>query len=91
MVDWELKDSVRWTDSAVYVKNKPLRHYLFRSNYYFMAGDKTENSRDSRYLGPIPEEYIVGVAWLIGTSIKPYTGRYRKECFLKNIRNHKER
>lgn len=88
MIAWELQDSVGWKDDTAYVKNKPLKQYQFRSNYYFVAGDKTEDSRDSRYLGPIPEEYVVGVAWRILKSIDPYTGSYRKERFWKNIRNH---
>ena len=50
--------------------------------------DKTENSRDSRYLGLIPEEFIVGVAWKVWKSVDPYTGEYRKGRFWKNIRNN---
>ena len=36
--------------------------YVFRENYYFLAGDNVLNSRDSRYIGLIPEAYIVGIA-----------------------------
>lgn len=34
--------------------------YTFRKNWYFMGGDYVFNSRDSRYFGLIPEDYIVG-------------------------------
>lgn len=35
--------------------------YVFRENYYFLAGDNILNSLDSRYIGLIPEAYIVGI------------------------------
>ena len=62
MIEWESKDSLSWKDSKVYIGDKQVRQYRFQSNYYFVAGDKTENSRDSRYLGLIPECSIVSMA-----------------------------
>ena len=35
--------------------------HTFRSNYCFLAGDNVLNSMDSRYIGLIPEDYIVGI------------------------------
>ena len=54
-------------------------------DYYFVAGDKGENSQDSRYWGMLPEEYIVGRAARIWRSTDPYTGRFRWERFMKRI------
>ena len=79
MIEWESKDSLSWKDSKVYIGDKQVRQYQFQSNYY---------SRDSRYLGLIPEEFIVGVAWKVWKSVDPYTGEYRKGRFWKNIRNN---
>lgn len=39
-----------------------LANYTFQENYYFMVGDNVLNSNDSRYIGFIPEDYIVGIA-----------------------------
>ena len=50
-----------------------------------MAGDKGENSQDSRYWGLLPEEYIVGKAAFIWKSVDPYTGKFRCERFFKTI------
>lgn len=36
--------------------------YTFQKNYYFVAGDRIEDSQDSRYWGLLPEEFIVGKA-----------------------------
>ena len=35
-------------------------YYIFKNNYYFMMGDNRYDSRDSRYVGMIPENRIIG-------------------------------
>lgn len=61
-------------------------NYTFRTNWYFMGGDKMWNSQDSRYLGLIPEEFIIGKASCILSSRDPETKAYRWKRFLKKIR-----
>ena len=36
---------------------------------YFMMGDNRDNSRDSRFIGAIPEEFLVGEAVFIWMNI----------------------
>ena len=50
-----------------------------------IPGDNGLNSRDSRYWGPVPEPYIVGVATRIWKSVDKYTGQWRSDRFLKEI------
>lgn len=38
-----------------------LKEYVFKGNWYFFGGDNVLNSKDSRYIGLVPEEYIVGI------------------------------
>lgn len=86
LIEWEQKGKLNYQDSTVYMNEKPIDMYCFLKNYYFMAGDKSENSQDSRYWGMLPEEYIVGKASFIWKSVDPYTGKWRWERFLKEIR-----
>lgn len=69
ILKWETgKDiDVDWEAGKVLADGKPFRRHRFRHNYYFVAGDNVLNSDDSRYFGPVPEEYIVGI---VGKVIK---------------------
>jgi signal peptidase I len=68
------------------MNGQPLASYYFQKNYYFMSGDYTEDSQDSRYWGLTPEEYIVGKAAFIWKSVDRNTGKFRWKRFLKKIR-----
>lgn len=51
-----------------------------------MGGDQVTDSRDSRYWGLLPEEYIVGKALFIWKSTEPYRDEIRWKRFFKRIR-----
>ena len=40
-----------------------MSRYSFKEDYYFVVGDNVSDSYDSRYYGPIPEAYIVGIVY----------------------------
>lgn len=65
LIEWECQKKIAIEKDHITLDSKPLRNYCFQKNYYFMAGDRVENSKDSRYWGLLPEECIVGKAWLI--------------------------
>lgn len=85
LIEWEQQGNLQCKDSTTFLNGKPINGYRFQKNYYFMAGDNGMNSQDSRYWGMLPEEYIVGKAWIIWKSIDPYTNKFRWERFLKVI------
>ena len=66
-----------------FLGGKPYTRHVFRNNYYFMAGDNVLDSRDSRYWGLVPEDYLVGVVDLISYSREYKYGPLRKKRFLK--------
>lgn len=85
LIEWEQKGNLQYKDSAILLNGKPIEGYRFKKNYYFMAGDNGMNSQDSRYWGLLPEEYIVGKAWIIWKSVDPYTNEFRWDRFMKVI------
>jgi signal peptidase I len=47
------------------LNGKEVTSYTFKMDYYWMMGDNREGSQDSRYWGFVPEDRVVGKAWLI--------------------------
>ncbi|MDR1860172.1 MAG: signal peptidase I [Bacteroidales bacterium] len=85
LIAWEQQCEPNFQNDTVYINNQPVTDYCFLNNYYFMAGDRTENSVDSRYWGLAPEEYIVGKVACIWKSLEPTTGKFRWNRFLKRV------
>lgn len=48
-------DGVKFSDGTT------IQEYGFRQNWYFVLGDNSMDSRDSRYFGFVPEEFIIGI------------------------------
>ena len=49
------------TMGHVLLDGSRVTEYEFKGNWYFLGGDNVLDSRDSRYFGLVPEEYIVGI------------------------------
>ena len=85
IIEYETGKKLHFTDSIIMLGKVEIKQYIFLNNYYFAVGDNAINSRDSRYWGFVPEEYIVGIASRILYSKDPYTGKYRRDRWLKSL------
>ncbi len=85
-IAWEQKKEILYREEeGVFLGDSLIREYEFLRNYYFVTGDRTENSQDSRYWGLLPEEFLVGKAWVIWNSLDPQSGKVRWNRVLKKI------
>jgi signal peptidase I len=85
LIAYERGKEVQVRGDTVYLGGEALRSYTFQNNYYFMAGDYVFDSQDSRYWGLLPEDHIVGKAFVIWKSKDPSTGKWRWERFFTKI------
>lgn len=85
IIEWEQGTGLQTEGDRFSLNNRPLQTYTFEKNYYFMGGDRVEDSQDSRYWGFLPEEYVVGKAWIIWKSVDTYENDFRWKRFLKMI------
>ncbi|WP_080904323.1 signal peptidase I [Parabacteroides sp. Marseille-P3160] len=86
LIEYETKKEITFAGGTVLLDGKQIDRYLFRQNYYFMCGDWVPDSRDSRYWGLLPEDHIIGKAFLIWKSWDPDSGKFRFNRFFKTMK-----
>jgi len=75
-IEWEsgAKLTVR-DDGRICLGDSAVTEYVFRKDYCCVCGDYAYDSRDSRYWGLLPMEFVVGKSVLIWDSVDKYSDR----------------
>ncbi|HKI79897.1 MAG TPA: signal peptidase I, partial [Ignavibacteriaceae bacterium] len=56
---------VKVEGNTITINGKPVTSYTFKRSYYFMMGDNRDDSLDSRFWGFVPDDNIVGQAFIV--------------------------
>ena len=86
VIEWEQRKKLIQKNGLIFLGDSMIENYQFNEDYYFVAGDKVTDSKDSRYWGLLPKKFIVGKATLIWKSIDPVTDKIRWNRILKKIK-----
>lgn len=70
-------------DGKFFLNGKETSTYTFKMDYYWMMGDNRHRSQDSRFWGFVPEDRVVGKAWMIWFS---WDGGPRWKRFFRIVR-----
>ncbi len=52
-------------DGKFFLNGQEVTSYTFKMDYFWMMGDNRHQSQDSRFWGFVPEDRVVGKAWMI--------------------------
>jgi signal peptidase I len=86
LIQYETKIEISIKGDRIYIGDRILKDYTFTKDYYFMAGDYSAHSIDSRFWGLLPEDHIVGKAVLRWKSEDKDSDKFRWGRFLKLIK-----
>jgi len=71
ILDDNKNNLVRIKNNHIYLNGNETNYYKIKNNYYFVLGDNREFAIDSRYIGFIKEDAIIGKAEFIYWSVSP--------------------
>lgn len=84
-IEYETHRPLSLRGDTVLLGDSIIHTYRFRHDYYFMRGDNTAHSYDSRFWGPLPDDFILGVGKFIWFSKNLKTKEIRWERMFKGM------
>ncbi len=65
-------------NNRIFINGTETDTYTVKMDYYFMMGDNRDNSEDSRAWGFVPDDHIVGRAWVTYFSLDGFVPRFSR-------------
>lgn len=84
-------NSLRVDADKIFINGKETNEYTIQQDYFFMSGDNRNQSLDSRFFGPVPENHIIGRPILVWANMngmfEPAPKKFIWERFMTSINN----
>lgn len=75
----------------IFINGKETNQYTIQQDYFFMSGDNRNQSLDSRFFGPVPENHIIGRPILVWANFngmfEPAPKKFIWERWMTSINN----
>lgn len=84
-IEYETGQNLKLECGSVYLNDSIVNEYRFLHDYYFMQGDHTSDSYDSRFWGLLPDDFILGVGQFIWFSKDVKTNKIRWGRIFKKL------
>lgn len=87
IIEYELdEETVKVKNQKVYVNGNEITEYVLKQDYFFVLGDNRDESADSRFWGFVPNDKILGQAFVIYWSVDETAEPSGIIDFIKSIR-----
>ncbi len=85
IIEYETGMHVEFKDSMAYLGQTPVREYVFKDDYFYVLGDNSVDSGDSRFWGFVPGCHVIGTAKRILWCRDRRTDVFRWDRIVKKI------
>lgn len=89
MIETQERHNVLIDFSGVHIDGKLVTSYTFEKDYYFVLSDNRDNPDDSRKIGFVPADHVLGVAKRVIWSSQhefPYVRKFHPERIFRRVR-----
>ena len=62
-------DVYEFKKNSIFIDTNNFKEFVVPEDHYFVIGDNRDNSQDSRFIGPIPKDNLVGRAEMVFLSV----------------------